>query len=77
MQDVTETRIIPEILQIGVRVLTFQQLTPDEIVAQAELRHGQNLSFVGGGVAGGAHQIIPLLSTRNALAAPHKLKTDR
>lgn len=57
-----ETDVIPEVLQVGVEVLILQQLTPDEIVAKAELWHGQNLSFVRRGVAGGAHQITPLLS---------------
>lgn len=56
-----------EVLQVSVEVLILQQLTSDEVVAQAELRHGQYLSFVRRGVAGRAHQVIPVLSTGDGL----------
>lgn len=58
---------IPEVLQVSVEVLILQQLTSDEVVPQAELRHGQYLSFVRRGVAGRAHQVIPVLSTGDGL----------
>lgn len=58
-----KTDVVPEVLQVGVKVLILQQLTPDQIVAKAKLWHGQYLSFVRRGVAGGAHEIVPLLST--------------
>lgn len=58
---------IPEFLPISVKVLILQQLTPDKVVTQAELRHGQYMGFVRWGVAGGAHQVIPVLSTGGAL----------
>jgi len=56
-------RKIPEVLCVSVIDLILQQLTLDEVVSQAKLRHGQYLSFVGGGVAGGAHQVIAILAT--------------
>lgn len=62
---------IPEVLQISVKLLIFQELTLDEVVAQAKLRHGQYLGFVRWGVARRAHQVIPLLSTGDALTAHH------
>lgn len=58
---------IPEVLRVSVTGLILQQLTLDEVVAQAELRHGQYLSFVRCGVAGGAYHVIPVLSTGDAL----------
>lgn len=67
--SLSETSYIPEVLQVSVEVLILQQLTPDEVVAQVELRHGQYLSFVGRGVAGGVYQVIPVLSTGDDLAA--------
>lgn len=36
----TEAVGLPEILQVGVDVLVLEQLTADEVVAQAKLRHG-------------------------------------
>lgn len=62
------TSKIPEVLQISVKVFILQQLTPDEVVPKPKLRHGQDLSFVRWGVAGGAHQVIPLLFAGYALA---------
>lgn len=59
----------PELLSVNVDVLILQQLTLDKVVSQAELRHGQYLSFVGWGVAGGAHHVIPVFTTGAALAA--------
>lgn len=65
---------IPEVLQVSVKVLILQQLTPDKVVSQAELRHGQYLSFVRRGVAGGAHQVIPVLSTGDALTEHQEIR---
>lgn len=58
---------IPEVFQVSVKFFILQQLTPDKVVAKAELRHGKYLSFIRRGVAGGAHQVIPILSTGYAL----------
>lgn len=63
---------IPEVFQVSVNVLILQQLTPDEVVTQAKLRHGQYMSFVGQGVARGPHQVIPALSTGKTLTKHHK-----
>lgn len=59
---------VPEVFQVSVKVFILQQLTPDEVVTKPKLRHGQDLSFVRRGVAGGAHQVIPFLSAGYALA---------
>lgn len=63
---------LPEVLQVRVDVFILQQLTLDEVVPQAELWHGQYLSFVRRGVPGGTDQVIPVLAAREALTAHHK-----
>lgn len=60
---------LPKVLQVRVLVFVLQQLTLDEVVTQVELRHGQYLSFVGRGVAGRVHQVIPELPAEAAVAA--------
>lgn len=67
---------IPEILQISVQVLILQQLALNKVVAQAELWHGQYLSFVRRGVTGGAHQVIPVLSTGDALTEHQEIRNS-
>lgn len=57
----------PEVLQVSVLFFILQQLTPDEIVTQAKLRHGQYLGFVSEGVARRSHQLIPVLTTGKSL----------
>lgn len=60
---------LPKVLQVRVLVFVLQQLTLDEVITQVELRHGQYLSFVGRGVAGRVHQVIPELPAEAAVAA--------
>lgn len=56
--------------------LVLQQLTSDEVVTQAKLRHGQNMGFVRRGVTGGAHQVIPFLSAGDSLTGQEQRRSN-